>query len=108
MPTYTAIPLDYDPYSGPSDVFARSSEGFPPTFGKTSAASEPRQLHFNEQLGRLSDALGPNRIPVFIEWASGERNRMDRGCVGHAIACGFLEVADVDQDGLVSHVRARM
>jgi hypothetical protein len=108
MPAYTSVPLAYDPYSGPSDVFAKSSKGFPLQFGKNSAASEPRQLHFNEQIGRLVEAVGPEMIPVFIEWQTGERNRMDRGCVGHAIACGLLDVAALGADGSVSHVRARL
>lgn len=104
MPHYTRVHLNYEPYHSGNPVFVKSLDGFPPIFGKTTASNEDRQIFFNQQIARLMDVFPNGPIPVFIEWGSGEQNRMDRGCVGHAVNAQMLVVDALDPDGCVSHV----
>lgn len=111
MPEWTLIPLDYEPlYRDPrengTEVFVRSASGFSATsFGKISrAADQRRQKFFEEKLRTIAWHLGSDSIPVFIDF-NGDKRRMDKGCVGHALAPPALLALPVDgSDGYVTHV----
>lgn len=105
---WMAIDLDHEAYGGASDVFARSASPFSADdLGKrSSAANQARQNHFHAQLRRIATALGSDRIPVFIAFR-GERMRMDKGCVGHAVAAGVLHQPENNAAGFVEFVHVR-
>jgi hypothetical protein len=109
MPTYRAVELDYEPFEGPSPVFARTRAGFSAaTLGKvTAAADRTRQAFFERQLHRLADCLNSAELPVWVEWRDGRRNRMDKGCVGHAAAAGVLQQPVDGPVGIVETVILR-
>lgn len=108
MPSWTAVPLDYEPWTGKSDVFARSAAPFDDSFGKlTPAKDAARQAFFHDHLRRIAWHLGSPTIPVFIDF-NGEKRRMDKGCVGHAIAAGVLLRPSNDADGFVAEVQLSM
>lgn len=99
------IRLPYHPWSGDSDVFARSLGEITSSFGKDGTARDKeRQDHFERQLLRIRDAVGSSTLPVFIEWNDGVRNRMDKGCIGHSIARGFIQRAVIDEAGHVTQI----
>lgn len=105
---WVEIDLDHEPYSGPSDVFARSRSSFSVnSLGKqTAAVNQDRQQYFHAQLRRLATALGTRALPVFVDFR-GKRLRMDKGCVGHAVAAGILERPEDNAEGFVDQVRMR-
>ncbi len=105
MPNWTPLDLDYRAYCAGSEPFARSREGFPAA-GLAKRAAAPnsrRQSYFEAELLRISDAVGSDAIPVFLSFR-GERRRMDRGCVGHAVARGILEPPVDGPGGVVDAV----
>jgi len=106
MSDWVNIPLDFEPRpAGKSDVFVRSSQPFTADLGKVSAAMDrERQRHFENQLERIAWHLGTDTVPVFLSF-DGDRRRMDKGCVGHAVASGFLEAPTNGDLGYVTHVR---
>lgn len=67
MPEWTAVPLDYEPVSGQSDVFVKAASPIDAdSLGKTTPApSTARQAYFHEYLKRISWHLGSRTIPVF-------------------------------------------
>jgi hypothetical protein len=97
--------LDFEPRpAGKSDVFVRSAEPFTADLGKlTAPADQERQAFFEDQLRRIAWHLGDDTIPVFLDF-NGDRRRMDKGCVGHAVASNFLEPVSNGADGYVTHV----
>lgn len=104
MPSWTPIPLDYEPWGHGTEVFVRSTTTFDASFGKvTPAGDTARQNHFVDLVHRIAWHLGTNTIPVFINF-NGDRRRMDKGCIGHAIAAGYFEPPQVGADGLVTQV----
>ena len=107
MPAYESIDLQYAPL-GPGTDWVDSRDPFrPESLRKLSAPDTVRQYHFHAQLERLADYLGSRTLPVFIEWPQVGRKRMDKGCIGHAFAHGYIEELVTDEDGFVSHVRVR-
>jgi hypothetical protein len=97
--------LDFEPRpEGKSNVFVQSAEPFTSDLGKiTPAADQQRQAFFEDQLRRIAWHLGADTIPVFLDF-NGHKRRMDKGCVGHAIASNFLEPVGNGPDGYVTHV----
>lgn len=102
------VDLEHRPYEGPSDVFAKSRRAFSAeSLGKQSpAVNQHRQQYFHAELRRLAAALGSTDLPVFVR-LRGERLRMDKGCVGHAVAAGVLEPPTNNAQGFVEYVRLR-
>jgi hypothetical protein len=98
--------LDFEPRpAGKSDVFVRSSEPFTGDMGKvTPAADQERQVFFEDQLRRIAWHLGSDTIPVFLDF-NGDKRRMDKGCVGHAVASGLLAPPTNGPGGFVTHVQ---
>lgn len=108
MPTWTQLDLDYRPFGGGSEPFARSRDGFSAgDLGKRAlAGGSGRQAHFEEELLRIAAAVGGDVLPVFVRFR-GERRRMDKGCVGHAVARGFIEAPVDGPAGIVDSVVLR-
>ncbi len=108
MPTWTLIPLDYDRWTKGSQVFVQATDEFTASsLSKSTPASDTgRQQHFQELLTRIAWHLGSETIPVFIDF-NGDRRRMDKGCVGHAVAGGFLLPPADSAQGYVSTVVLR-
>jgi hypothetical protein len=110
MPIYTQVDFDYRPYGGEreSEPFARSRQGFSASgLGQVAPASgSERQAHFEAELRRVGEALGTNVLPVFISF-NGQKRRMDKGCVGHAVTRGFLEQPSDGSEGVVTSVTLR-
>jgi hypothetical protein len=104
MPKWTVIPLDYEPVSGQSDVFVKATSPIDAdNLGKTTPApTTKRQAYFHEYLERISWHLGSRSIPTFLDF-NGDRRRMDKGCIGHAVAAGVLKSPLNGPDG-ISHV----
>lgn len=107
-PTWTEVDIPYLPYEGASDVFARSPTTFTAqSLAKlTPARDQLRQSHFNSQLQRLSEAFDGGDIPVFLSF-QGVRVRMDKGCIGHAVAAGVLASPENNASGFIDKVRLR-
>lgn len=105
MPDWTPIPLDYEKYGKGTETFVPSQTVFDESsFGKTTAATDAaRQDHFLRQLGNIAWHLGTNHVPVFLDF-NGEKLRMDKGCVGHAIAAGAIEAPKNGPEGHVVSV----
>jgi hypothetical protein len=104
MPEWTIVPLDYEPVSGQSDVFVKATSPIDAaSLGKTTPApTTARQADFHEYLKRISWHLGSRSIPIFLDF-NGDRRRMDKGCIGHAVAAGVLKAPINGREG-VSHV----
>jgi hypothetical protein len=92
MPEWAAVPLDYEPVTGQSDVFVKAASPIDAdSLGKTTPApTTARQAYFHHYLEQISWHLGTRSIPVFLDF-NGDRRRMDKGCIGHAIAAGVLK-----------------
>lgn len=101
---WARVGADYVPYGGSSQTFAKSAEAFTAgSIAKNTGPISARQQHFEQQLRQLSELIGSPRLPVFIQFADGRR-RMDKGCIGHAIASGFLRPATDTSRGFVEWV----
>ena len=99
------VEIPFHHYSDGNPVFVKSRDGIRADFGKnTPAKDRERQAYFNSWLDRLAEHLNVRRIPIFIEWSSGELMRMDKGCIGHALAAGKISEVVVGSDGFVSHI----
>ena len=107
MPVFTRVNIDYEPYGGESDVFAKGNSSLRdlrPPFKKSTVPKDlTRQQHFERLLELLSLETG-RRVPTFVEWNGSVRNRMDKGCIGHAVAAGFLLPPENSADGYVTHI----
>lgn len=108
MPTWTDVEIAYEPYGRGTETFVSSRDGFPASgLRKSSPATDSaRQDHFTRTLGRLADHLGTNTLPIFVRFI-GECRRMDRGCVGHAVAAGLIEPPIDGAGGMVEWVTLR-
>ena len=103
-PVWVEVDIAYEPYGEGTETFVLSSAPFSAdSLRKDSPADSARQAHFIRQLERISAALGTLDVPVFVSWA-GERRRMDKGCVGHAVALG--EVDALTDDGAAGWVKS--
>jgi hypothetical protein len=104
MPEYTPINLPYA-VLGPGRVWVDSRSTFrAQSLGKYSDPGSDRQAHFHTQLLRLSNHLGSLRLPVFVNWPGAGCLRMDKGCIGHAVAAGFLRQPEDSAAGYITHV----
>lgn len=108
MPIWTDVGIGYEPYGNGTETFVRSRDGFPADgLRKSSPADDSaRQDHFMRTLNRLSEHLGSTRLPVFVRFDS-ECRRMDRGCVGHAVAARLIEPPVDSAAGIVEWVTLR-
>ncbi|EMD81822.1 hypothetical protein [Pacificimonas flava] len=103
MPEWTTVPLEYEAASGQSDVFVKAASPIDAaSLSKTTPAPTARQAYFHEYLKRISWHLGSRSIPIFLDF-NGDRRRMDKGCIGHAVAAGVLKPPVNGPDG-ISHV----
>lgn len=114
MPGYHSVDADFEQYEGPSqrstDVFVRDGNFAPIEWplGKLPKASYGRQSHFERQLARIAEASGNQCIPVYVEWRSGQRNQMDKGCIGHSFGPdGIIESVAINASGHITHVVLR-
>ena len=108
MASYTKINVPYHNYMDGSPVFVSDREGFSEDFGKLTAAKDRyRQDYFHSELDKLCHHYGSQVLPVFIQWSTGEQKRMDKGCIGHALAAGKIERVKCDQTGMVTHVEVK-
>ncbi len=105
MPDWTPIPLDYEKYGNGTETFVTSETVFEASsLGKTGAATDTeRQDHFLNQLRNVAWHLGTDKVPIFLSF-NGEKRRMDKGCVGHAVAAGAIEPPVDGPDGYVRSV----
>lgn len=105
MPDWTPIPLDYEAFEEGAETFVTSETGFDAnSLGKTTPSpGSKRQDYFLGQLENIAWHLGTEDVPVFISF-NGERRRMDKGCVGHAVAAGLLAAPTNGPDGHVISV----
>jgi hypothetical protein len=114
MPFYHQLNVSLESGNFASPVFSRSDSPDPfseRNLGKNSSASDrERQAHFELQLRVIRNAAGRRRIPVWLEAEiDGEHRkfRMDRGCIGHSRASGFLVDAIDDENGCIEFVTLR-
>ena len=106
MRKYAFVDLPFLKYADGNDVFVKSRSGFTDDFGKSTPASDQlRQQYFHACLEKLRTHFGSDKIPVFLEWNTGECVRMDKGCVGHAIAANKIVGVEVSDRGIVTSVR---
>lgn len=116
MPNYTGADIDFEPYVGTS---ARSTGVFvyrndPKPIGGTLGKDwwperSSRQPYFEQQVLRISNVLGTRCIPVHIHWRSGERNQIDKGCIGHSFVgdASFIESIARNNRDEITHVILR-
>jgi len=116
MADYRSVELDFEPYEGP-DPRINSTGGFvyedkftpiawPPE--KKEKIREGRQAYFEQQLERLSGKLQCRCLPVYISWRSGNKNQMDKGCIGHSFGPNSLITSvAIDSDNNITHVILR-
>ncbi len=105
MTNWVWVPLDYEPLPGSSDVFVKATSTFDANdlAKKSLARDRARQTHFETQLKHVAWHLGTKSVPVFLDF-NGVQLRMDKGCVGHAVAAGFLRAPVNGPEGYVTHV----
>ncbi|WP_417322000.1 hypothetical protein [Erythrobacter aureus] len=104
MADYQKTDLPYAPL-GQYKVWVESRNHFDASdLKKDTAADSDRQAQFISELKRLADHLGTATLPVFVQWPNVGRRRMDKGCVGHAVASGALEPPQNSAKGFVEHV----
>src|ERR1700722_12801270 len=104
MPDYICVDAEIRDY--PRDSFLRSDrKGFSAaSLGKnTPAATRARQQLFQSQLIEISRTLRTASIPVFLN-IQGRLCRLDKGCIGHAVAAGFLLGPANGHEGVVEVV----
>jgi hypothetical protein len=106
---YTDLQVPYEPWLGQQPVFRRSRQRYrAEDFRQTKLAdNSDRQLHFEQQLRRIADSLNSDCVPFYVRWSGGEETRLDRGCVGHSQARGFIRGLIPDEGGYVSYVQVR-
>ena len=107
MPAYLRIP--YDPNEGQWILLRASSKTFSAREVRRSAVvnSSARQVSFEALLRQLSNYVGDNTVPVFISTPTKGEVRLDRGCIGHAVANGVLEATEDSSSGYVEFVTLR-
>jgi hypothetical protein len=105
MPDWTLVPLDYEKYGEGTETFVASETIFDASsLGKAGAATDAkRQAHFLRQLRNIAWHLGTEHVPLFLSF-NGEKRRMDKGCVGHAVAAGAIDALKNGPDGHVVSV----
>ncbi|WP_139093218.1 hypothetical protein [Pararhizobium polonicum] len=92
---YQSVNLEFEPIPQNgrrrSQVFVQSKDAITTPLGKQSSPPDrDRQSHFEQQLCRIAAYLHASELPIFIRWRGGILTRMDKGCIGHAEAAGFL------------------
>lgn len=104
MPQFTRLDRAYVP-EGPYRVWSKGPKAYSNTdrFKITNPGSN-RQAQFERELIILSQMEATATLPVFISWSNLPQMRMDWGCIGHAVASGFLQPLRDCDAGYVSHV----
>jgi hypothetical protein len=104
MPTYQSVPFDLD--EGVWTFLRQSKIGFSASSIDRASVptSEPRQLKFQLELELLKAHFGGDKIPVFLNFPSKKAVRLDKGCVGHAIANGVLRHPENGPNRIVEEV----
>jgi hypothetical protein len=102
MPDWTPLQLDFEKYRKGAETFVTSETVFDASsLGKSTAAKDTeRQEHFLRLLEKIAWHLGTNHVPVFLSF-NGEKRRMDKGCIGHAVAAGVIEAPTNGPEGHV-------
>jgi hypothetical protein len=105
MPHWTPVPLVYEKYEKGTETFVTSDTTFDArSLGKATAAKDSeRQEHFLRVLRNIAWHLGTEHVPVFVRF-NGEKRRMDKGCIGHAVAAGVIEAPKNGLEGYVVSV----
>lgn len=103
--------IAFEPYEGPSphstDVFVYERKFTPILWplGKLPKPAEGRQRHFERQLQRLATQLGHSCIPVHIKWRSGQKNQIDKGCIGHSFGpASAIKSVAINHRNEITHV----
>jgi hypothetical protein len=113
---YTYLDIDFEPYVGPNPrstgVFVKSDNAAPIVgeLGKDWwPEGSPRQSHFEAQIRRISAALNSRCVPAHLEWRSGERNQLDKGCIGHSFVgeTSFIESVARNSRDEITHIVLR-
>ena len=99
---YTYLDIDFEPYVGSSPrstgVFVKAGQPDPITgeLGKNWwPENSPRQHYFEAQTYRIAASLNSRCIPSHLEWRSGERNQLDKGCIGHSFVGQFSFIESI-------------
>lgn len=104
MPSYQYVGANYEPV-GVYRVWSKGSKTYAANErSKTSNPNSDRQAQFEQELTILAQQLGTRRLPVYVSWQNAFGKRMDWGCIGHAVASGFLQPLEDCEQGYVSHV----
>ena len=105
MPLWTPLPLDYDKYAKGTETYVTSETVFEAnSLSKiTPAKDTERQQHFVRLLKSIAWHLGSRNVPVFLSF-NGDKRRMDKGCIGHAVAAGVLEAPKNGPEGYIVSV----
>jgi len=105
MIDWTPVPFDYIKREEGSEVFVISQAPINATeIGKVTAARDKdRQAFFEELLRNIAWHLGTEHVPVYLSF-NGEKRRMDKGCIGHAVAAGVLEAPQNGPEGFLVNV----
>ena len=93
MPVATFVDLPFEEWDG-TNVFVKVLTPFSvSSLGKhTDASDRERQEFFKRQVLRIAEHLQTNTIPVYIRFrGENQSRRMDKGCVGFALASGFFQ-----------------
>ena len=116
MPLHSYIDMDFEPYVGSharsTGVFVKFNKGEPITgqLGKDWwPENSQRQPYFEAQVRRLAERFGSRCIPTHIEWRSGERNQLDKGCIGHSFSGddALIESVARNNRGEITHIILR-
>jgi hypothetical protein len=105
MVTWTFVPFDYPKREMGSEVFVISVTPINANeLGKTTPAKDrERQKYFVRLLKSVAWHLGTEHVPVFLDF-NGEKRRMDKGCIGQAVAAGVLEAPKNGPKGYIDNV----
>jgi hypothetical protein len=105
MPVWTPLPLEYDKYAKGTETFVASTTVIDAnSLGKSTAAGDTeRQEHFVRLLKSIAWHLGSDNVPVFLSF-NGDERRMDKGCIGHAVAAGVLDAPKNGPEGYMVSV----
>lgn len=116
MVAYSYVDIEFEPYQGPhtqsTGVFVKEGK-LEPIIGELGKTwwpqNSPRQPYFEAQVRRIADYLGSYCVPVYVRWSGGEKNQLDKGCIGHSFVgeASFIESIARNSRGEITHVILR-